>query len=151
MSVDSKLFLTSKTKEKDIFKILASTEKAINSLLREERKIQNPDLPLIAPNENTDLSCTLEINPVSRAVNVLFKYKGEGRRIFITFDCDCDGVEITDGPYSTTFMIGHWGSHQKIMLSLASQLTQDHPEDDVFYQENDYSSDPAILITPGAL
>ena len=31
----------------------------------------------------------------SKSLNIYFKYKGEERRIFVSFDCDCD-LEIYD-------------------------------------------------------
>lgn len=56
----------------------------------------------------------------SDSLNVFFKYKGEDRRIFVSFDCDCD-LQIypeIEAESCLWFSMGCWGSSVELMTSL---------------------------------
>ena len=119
MGVDTKGCVV--TENKDAFKVYEIVENWWNKVKKEN------NLSLVhSLNEDSGWKSPKIEMGFSKSLQLYLKYKGEDRRVFINFDCDCD-LEIyneIEGTSCIWFSMGCWGSSVEIMQSLMQEFKE---------------------------
>ncbi len=138
MGVSTNLVMTNENK--DVFKIGSTITDSINNMLRKERRRANQHNPF-AYNKDTFPCCEPKIDFAGRYVVFDFRYKGEGRRLWVFLDCDRDSHHMTDKRPNILLSLNQWGNYDEIVKEIHSSLLERYPKEDFFYDPNEGDSD----------
>lgn len=117
MGIETKLFI--ETEKKDVFTILIAVQDTLNNLIFPE--LIKDTIKDRFDKVNNSFP-TFDIDPKGGHVSVRFKYKGEARKLFICFVCDCDHHEASKLP-KVSFLLGAWGQSELYMSTLRDHFT----------------------------
>lgn len=137
MGVDTKGVVA--TGHKDVFDVVLRVEKALKAAMR---PLQNGE-PIFRCHDQFTHPHT-EVSAESQLVRVMFKWRGEDRMLWIFFGCDCDHLELAQGP-SLSLMLGYWGSSEELMKIALHALSDLGP---VWFKAQDFDGAYERLSVP---
>lgn len=129
MSVDTKGCII--TKEKDPFKVVNVINGWWNSRPTSWRRRRIESFGWSTPRA--------EVSGAHDALSVYFQIKGEDRRLYIPFDCDCDlaNYDEIEGESCVWLSLGHWGSSVELMESLLIEFRKQEWVERCYIDKND--------------